>query len=80
MAESQETILLKEGVSKLVPGEQSTTVQNSQYLQDNSSNGAAVLAVARASRRLGASDSEVEETVLSLLQDNVQITPQVCGY
>lgn len=75
--ESLETTVLKEGITKLAPVDQSPAVQNSQYLQDNSTNGAAVLAVAHTSRRLGSSDTEVEETVMSLVQDHVNITPQL---
>jgi hypothetical protein len=76
-ADSLETSVLKAGIEKLAPGEREPAAQNSQYLQENSHNGAAVLAVARASRRLGASDTEIEETVFSLSQDSVEATPQV---
>ena len=77
--DSQETSLLKAGIEKLAPGERAPAAQSSQYLQEHSHNGAAVFAVARASRLLGASDNEVEETVLSLSQDSVEATPQVRG-
>lgn len=74
---SLEMSLLKEGIAKLSPGEQSTATQNSQYLQSNVTNGAAILAAARSSHRLEASISEVEETVLLLLQDDVPLTHSV---
>lgn len=74
---SLEVSLLKEGVAKLSPGEQSTATQNSLYLQSNVTNGAAILAVARSSNRLEAPISEVEETVLLLLQEDVPLTHSV---
>lgn len=72
-----EMTLLKESVAKFVPGDQSSATQNSQYLQSNGTNGAAVLAAARASHRLGTSISEVEDTVHLLLQEHIPITHSV---
>jgi hypothetical protein len=75
--DSLEMSLLKEGITRLSPGERSTATQNSQYLQSNTTNGAAILAAGRSSHRLEASISEVEETVLLLLQDDVPLTHSV---
>ncbi|KIM24065.1 hypothetical protein M408DRAFT_331983 [Serendipita vermifera MAFF 305830] len=72
-ATSMEMTLLKEGIAKLAPGEQSPAAQNSQYLQANGSNADAILAAARASHRLGASTAEIEETAHLLLQQDVSV-------
>ncbi|KAG8790131.1 hypothetical protein FRC17_009005, partial [Serendipita sp. 399] len=75
--ESVESGLIKEGLSKIAPGDQSPVVQNSQFLQNNSTNAAAIVAVAQASLKLGSSASEVEYTVFSLIRDEVDLKHQV---
>ncbi|KAG8856490.1 hypothetical protein FRB91_000771 [Serendipita sp. 411] len=76
-SESMESILVKEGLSRLAPGEQSLVVQNSQYLQNNSTNAPAIVSVARASHKIGVSISEVEDVAFSLLRDDVDLKYQV---
>lgn len=75
-SESIEGAVLKEGIAKLAPGERTVAVQNSQFLQENSSSGDAVLAVANVSKRIGSPISEVEETLQMLLQENVHLSPK----
>jgi hypothetical protein len=77
LLESIEHQALKEGIAKLAPGEITLALRNSQFLQENSSNAVAILTVARTSKRLGSTTTEIEETVQMLLQDNVQLSPKV---
>lgn len=76
-SESVEHTVLKEGIAKLAPGERTLAVQNSQFLQENSSRDVAVLAAARTSKRLESTTAEIEDTVQMLLQENVHLSPKV---
>ncbi|EMD34697.1 hypothetical protein CERSUDRAFT_86122 [Gelatoporia subvermispora B] len=58
-------------ITKLVPDEQSLELFNSQYLQQHSGNARAVLATAKASRLLQASQEEVENTLFTVLNPDV---------
>ncbi|CCA77834.1 related to n-terminal acetyltransferase 1 [Serendipita indica DSM 11827] len=73
--ETVEAVLLKDGLAKLAPGEQPPALQNSQYLQEHSSDAAAVIAVARAAHKIGSSE-ETEAHLFTLLADQISLNPQ----
>ncbi|KAI0674538.1 NMDA receptor-regulated protein 1a [Trametes maxima] len=60
-------------LSKLLPDEISLELFNSQYLQQHSSRGAAVLAAAKVSRSLGAPREEVESILFNVLNADVEL-------
>ncbi|KAI0634817.1 NMDA receptor-regulated protein 1a [Trametes polyzona] len=60
-------------LSKLVPDEVSLELFNSQYLQKHSSRAEAVLGVAKAARILGAPREEVENTIFTVLNTDVDL-------
>ncbi len=64
-------------LSKLVPDELSLERFNSQYLQNHSSRGDAILATAQALRILDAPREEVESAVFSALNADVELRLEV---
>lgn len=64
-------------LSKLVPDEVSLELFNSQYLQNHSSRGDAILAAAQASRLLDAPREEVEGAVFGALNADVELRLEV---
>ncbi|OCH91292.1 NMDA receptor-regulated protein 1a [Obba rivulosa] len=60
-------------ITKLVPDEQSLELFNSQYLQQHSGNARATLAASKASRQLQASLEEVENTLFTALNPDVEL-------
>ena len=64
-------------IAKLLPGEVSLEVFNSQYLQQHSSRADAILAAAKVSRTLGAPREEVEASAFNALNADVEIKLEV---
>ncbi|KAJ4468810.1 NMDA receptor-regulated protein 1-domain-containing protein [Lentinula aciculospora] len=62
-----------ETIQKMLPEEVSPETFNSQYLQNHSTSGKAILATAQASCALGASLQEMEDLIFTVLRDEVQL-------
>ena len=69
--------VLKEGLARFYPDDLSPSVKNSTYLQQFGSEGEAILATAWATERTGGSLEQAEETLFTVLQDNVSLSPKV---
>jgi peptide alpha-N-acetyltransferase len=66
--------LIATSVESLCPSEISLETFNSQYLQRHSTFAPAILAVANASQKLGASDEELNDTLFSVFNPEVDLT------
>jgi len=69
--------VLKEGLARFYPDDLSPSVKNSTYLQQLGSEGQAILAAAWATQPSGGSLEQAEETLFTVLQDNVSLNPKV---
>jgi hypothetical protein len=72
--------VLKEGLARFYPDGLSISVKNSTYLQQHGSEGQAILAAASATQPSGGSLEQAEETLFTVLQDNVSLSPKVSTY
>jgi hypothetical protein len=68
---------LKEGLARFYPDNLSPSVKNSTYLQKLGSEGQAILAAAWVTHPSGGSLEQAEETLFTVLQDNVSLSPKV---